>query len=354
VYTFQQLAELSVDEIESALKAAGQIADRGQINQWLAGAREHAAAQLSRQSADSADIEPAGETNASIEEGDAEGGGNAREIDKEEDEEGEWESLRAFIVEFRIRRAKEQIKERQIRIDQRKIDKQGIWLEDDKDKNSTVVEGERLYQWMVEHVGEEMWQEPVAERLIQAPPTETVSVETPLIEALLTEGSSTETSSVEVLPAEKPRIETVSVEAPATEALPARVKITQVGLFQPPSVKISIDIGRAGQPFLGRISGAESFALEVGFELPELAVADIASRQATYIAQFHARVLTTGASIHLGSTEPDVPVAKQLAYTARLPKAVLPPGTYRLGILVMFQDGLPRADYIEVPLLQVV
>ena len=63
--------------------------------------------------------------------------------------------------------------------------------------------------------------------------------------------------------------------------------------------------------------------------------------------------LSTGATTHLGKTQPGALIKARLSYTAQLPKASLPPGIYRLRALAVVQATPPITAFLEVPLLQV-
>jgi hypothetical protein len=317
IRTFLDLANLSIAEIEAAFKAKGQIVSRDTIEQWQRGARELAAAAqpAPQQVADLANIESGREANASP-------------------EEGEWEWFGAFIVDFRALKVGGQVKERQIRVEQRKIDKKGTWLEDNKIKNSIPIEGERLYQWMLEQLGEKAWPEPEQERLTQA-------------------------TSAEVPPAKPPSIEPSPVEVPPTELPPTetprmRVEVTQIRAFQPPDIDTPSGIGEANQPFVGLLKSGEPFALEVAFRLPGPAAADLVTRETTYLANFYARKMATRISTSVGDTEVDRLAPGKVSYTARLPEVILQPGTYHLGVLVKLRTRPPSMNYLEAPRLEVV
>lgn len=317
VRTFLDFANLPTAEIEAAFKAEGRIVSHDIIVQWQREARELAvAAQLaSQQSVELANIETGREAKSSA-------------------EEGEWEWLGAFIVEFRALKVEGHVKAPQIRVEQRKIDKKGIWLEDNKNKNSFTIEGERLYLWMLDKLGVKMQSEPKEARSVQKSP-----VEAPL--AIL--------PSVELSPVEAP-----PPESPPTETPPIRVEVTQIRLFQPPDIATPSGISKANQPFAVLLKGGEPFALEVAFRLPEPATAALVTKETIYLANFYVRNNATGVSTSVGDTKADCLAPGQVAYTARLPEVILQPGTYRLGVLVKLRTRPPSINYLEVPLLQVV
>jgi hypothetical protein len=318
VHTFQDLSALSAHKIEAQLKADQiklGVITRKDIEGWIVEARKKAIVQANED-----------ESSPGPEElGTPEIGGEANTPPAGE---GEWEWCGAFLVEFRERRVEGQVKEREITVEQRKIDRRGIWLEDDKDKNSIVIEGEQLYPWMLEQLGETIWQAPEEERPAQAPPTEV--------------------SLVEHLP-----VENQPPEASPSEPLPMAVKVTQIRAFQPPDTEAPIGVGEPRRPFDGLLNKDKPFALEVDFELIEPDAAAIAGGQIPYTASFYAHKIA-GASISLGDTEPDTLVTGKTSYAVVLPKAALPPGTYRLGVVVELRGRPPIINHLEVPMVQVI
>jgi hypothetical protein len=318
VRTFRDFANLPAAKIEAAFKAEGQIISRDMIDQWIAQAKELAA--------DAQPVSPQVVKLADV--------GTGREANSPADE-AEWEWLAAFLVEFRALNVEGQVKERQIRVEQRKIDKKGSWLEDDKKNNNPIlIEGERLYQWMVEQLDEKVWPKPEEDRLTQSPPAEAPSAKPP----------SVEPSPVEVQPPESSPIETPRI----------RVEVTQIRAFQPPDIDTPSAIGEANQPFLGRLKGGEPLALEVAFRLPEPDIVGLVIRETAYLANFYVSNWDTSVSTSVGDTEIDRLAPGKVSYTARLPKVTLQPGTYRLGVLVKLRTRPPSINYLESPQLVVV
>lgn len=292
VDTIQGLAALAADDIESKFKREGQIVSRSWIESWILEAQELASAAnlASQQAVESADAEAGEKANSPA-------------------TESEWKPFHAFWVEFQRRetegRAEERIEVSHVPVEH------GAWLED-KRTEPTVIPGERLHQWM---------QNQVSERMPQVPEP----------------------------PEEKP-----PMEAQPAEALPVTVEMAQVQAFQPPQAETPIAIGRAGQPFSGFVRSSEPFALKASFEPLVPAAAQVAKKQVTYRAQFHARNLSTTEKIPLGDTKAVSPVEGEAPYMALLPQTSLQPGVYNLRVLVTLQSTPPSVGYLEVPLLQVV
>lgn len=143
------------------------------------------------------------------------------------------------------------------------------------------------------------------------------------------------------------------VEAPATVDRPAAPKITRIQAFQPPQTEEQpIAIGEGGIS-LSPLGSDEPFAINVSFEVDEADAAALASERATYSAQFHARDMSTGRAMHLGSTRSAPFVKSKPSYTAGLSGVALPAGLYRLAVLVTIETVPPSADYREVSMLHV-
>lgn len=316
VRTFLDLANRPTAEIKAAFKTDGQIISRATIEQWQREARELAAAArpASPPVMELANIEAGREANAPA-------------------EQGEWEWVGAFIVDFRALKVGAQVKEREIRVERRKIDKKGTWLEDNKIKNSIPIEGERLYPWMAEQLGEKVWPKPE-----QAQPAQKTQAEAP----------SAKSPSVEPSP---------NVPAPAslsTQTPRMKVEVTQIRAFQPPDIDTPSGKGEPNQPFAGLLKGGEPFALEVAFRFPEPAMADLVTGETMYLASFYVRKMDTRASISVGDTETARLTPGKVSFTARLPNVILQPGTYYLGVLVKLRTTPPSINYLETSLLEVV
>ena len=92
----------------------------------------------------------------------------------------------------------------------------------------------------------------------------------------------------------------------------------------------------------------------MSFKLTGSTAAQTAQEQATYIAQFYAYNLATGATVDLGDTGTHTLTEGRLSYTAVLPEATLPLGMYRLRILATIRGALAFPGYLEVPMVRVV
>lgn len=128
VRTFQDLTALSADEIESQLKAEGQVTSRRKIDGWLAQARKLAATAHSSS-------RRVGELATAA-------GGTANSPP----EEGEWQPFASFVVEFQARQIKGRAAEQRTTVHYMEADRSKMW---------PGIEGERLCRWMLGQLGEE-------------------------------------------------------------------------------------------------------------------------------------------------------------------------------------------------------
>jgi hypothetical protein len=310
VRTVPELAALSADELETRLKAAGQVVSRHEIERWLTQARELArlAEPASPQVIAAAEEDHGGAVNDLA---NNVGKALARSLDPENSETGKkdlssagedgWKPFASFVVEFQVRQLAGEAQERQTK---------AHYMEADKSETWPGLEGEQLCRWMLVQVTEKRRPDPKSEE-----------------------------PSVEV----KPLI---------TSA--ATVTVSQIRAFQPPQAETPVASGQAQQPVPGIIKGDEPFGLEVSFGLVGTAAVDLVKMHANYQAQFYVRSMSTGTKLHLGVTQPQPLVESKLAYTTALSQATLPPDVYRLQALVTFQDAPIGPGFLEIPMLRVV
>jgi len=128
IRTFQDLAARSVDEIESRLKAAGQIASRSKIAHWIVQAQRLATA------------EPAPQTRMRPADS------KVRVINSPPGEKGNgWRPFASFVVEFQTRQVEGRAAEQQTAIH---------YMEADRGETWPGIEARQLCQWMLDQIGE--------------------------------------------------------------------------------------------------------------------------------------------------------------------------------------------------------
>jgi hypothetical protein len=128
IRTFQDLAALSVDEIDSRLKAEGQIASRSKIAQWIAQAQGLAA------------IEPAPQTRMRP------AGSKVTVINTPPGEKGDgWRPFASFVVEFQTRQVEGRATEQRTTVH---------YMEGDRGETWPGIKSRQLGQWMLDQIGD--------------------------------------------------------------------------------------------------------------------------------------------------------------------------------------------------------
>jgi hypothetical protein len=291
VSTLQDLANISDETTKAVAKALNGVSAE-MVRGWSVEAREKLSLQRAVEQANS---DPAGEANSPA-------------------TRGEWKSSASFVVVFQARQMQDGTRQQRVKAHHKEADRHAIWPHEGEEWPG--LESTQPWEWMVEQLGERV--EPV-----------------PTVE-------------------EEPPVEARPAESPPLAVPQARLQVTQIRAFQPAQAETPIGTGRAGDLFRGTVQGSEPFALEASFELVETTGAELARERGTYRAKFYARNRSTGECIHLNDTEPQPLVGNKSPHTAKLPGATLPPGNYKLQVLVQLECLPPILGYLEVPLLQVV
>lgn len=306
IHTFEALSALSVDELDARSKAAGFSFARNMLEQWIAQARDlaaaRAAAKLPTGEATPATVVPPATTAASRE---APAPSHpaaepaALDVNAEPAPAGaaeEWKPFASFVIEFQTRKLADQPEEQRTKVHYVEADKEQIW---------PGLNGEAPCLWMRDQVLGSR------EQVVEAP-------------------------------------------VPLPAGMGPVVEIVEINAFQPPELETPIGSGRAGQVFTGLLTAEEPFALEVLFHLTRTIDSGSAQPSLGYRSQFYTRSIITGEKVHLGDTTLTPLVAGQSVYTSRLPAATLPPGNYRLQALVTFPGLATVPGFCEIPLLQVI
>jgi hypothetical protein len=288
VYTFRELSAWSAAEIEARLRAEGEIVSLKEIARWIAQARKLAP-----------EAEPSPERSTHAESRESAHAGPAAAP-------GKWKPFASFIVEFQSR---------------------------------TDADGEEALQTSVHHIE--------ADRGMTWPGIETVQ-HCAWMRAQLGEQARLPRSETGVAPV----AEAGAVRPLARPAPTARVEIDQVRIFQPPEAPQPTGIACAGVPFGAPIRGGESFALEASYHVLRPDGPGSAREPVRCTARFLVRDFHSGAHTDLGNAPPDRPEgAAPEAFVARLPRASLGAGLYRLRVLVTPASGA-GPGYAEIPILQ--
>lgn len=305
-YTFRDLTNLSIDQIESQLRANGQTTSRSEIEGWIVQAQELVAAKEP-----SLGTEAEESVNLPTQEYDESNQQEVTLLDTAEEEvltsqsaASGWSSFASFIVEFQHQTIEGQVEEQRIKVRHQEAN------------TVTVLPGfqtEQLQEWMLNQFSDQMQQiVGVQQRQIEREPEET------------------------------------------SAATPVVLEIIQLRLLQPPKTDNPMLFDKTSQMFSGPLNSAEPFVLETKLKLAGLTEEQIMQQSVTYSVQCYVRDRSTGVMTHLGDTEPDTLLKGQSSYIAILPEVSLTQGRYRLQLLATLQ-GLPATPgFLEVPLLPVV
>jgi|GEM_PF-1496735 len=289
IRSFADLAALSVDQIETALKDEKRaMVTRSDIHDWLVQAKDLATV--------SGDVSPRTP--------DAPDTGAEETADTKA--EPDWTPFASFVVEYRHREAIDLAERHQTHVHH---------VEGDVSETWPGLQGEALGSWMLEH----------AEKLALPEPEPDVSDD-----------------------AEDPAPLDLTLPSDAD----FRVQVTEVQIHQPTDAEPS-PLGGTDQTASGFIRKMEPFALDADFELLGSDAKAFAERAIPYICQFYAHDLTSGTSLHLGDSIPSNLIDNQVGYRASLFFARLPEGAYRLHVLVVMQTSPPVPGHLELSVLQV-
>ena len=299
VWTYEDLAARSTDEIEAGLKASGRAISRNQIEEWLARARELAGVPARSPRRD----------------GRSESGRVTRKS-KPALEHGSWKPFATFVVELQSRTAGNGAEEQRTVCQQHETAKEEAW---------PGIDCEQTCQWMLDQIEEQLSAIP-GER----PPIQTPAAKPPSV--------ATETASSE----------TQSVEPP-----PVTVEITEVRAFQPLESETPRAVATADGNVSGVVTGGEPVSFEVSFQLAGPGARNITDSDSRFTAEIYAYNRTTSASELLATAEPGSMVEGVLSYGAVLAKATLPSGTYRLECSAALEGAHPMEGYLKVPFLRV-
>lgn len=292
IYTYQDLAELPVSEIESRLKAEGQIVSRKSIESWVTQAKD-LAGRTGRTAQPDFETPGVNESGKSYSQGREDG----------------WKPFASFVIEFQTRETDSKRYERRTTVHYMEEDTGTIW--------SGIV-GTQLCDWILEQIGE--------------------PIDEPMDLTLEDQGLSPKKQE--------------EVEIPVDEAV--KVMVQQIRLFQPPNADIPIGILEDRKPFIGSVKANIPFTLEISFDITGGAVDNIIEKQVRCLVQSYAYELTVGDRIHLGDKELKNLEKGRYTYTLTLPETSLKNGKYRFWVLVGLDNGRTIPNYIEVPTLQII
>lgn len=411
VHSFQDLAALSVDEISSQLRAEGQFVSEGVIEQWIAQARELAGTTVEAEH-NSPNSEPAWESAATfvvefqVREDDEER--RTRVHHMEEDVDANWpdvrpvevsrwmmeqmgepspglpeeveaqarqelelelqqmradarQDLRAELDAERERRRSEMERELE---EQHAEDRQALQQElqemrarAEREREERKAASERALQEELQETRakahEELDEELEAERArqLQALEHEVQRMRAEIREPM-EEAPEPEQPEEEVVPEAEPEVavEAEEVRELAVVARPSEFEVEAVYIRQPPEAETVRVVGKS--PTSPDVFKSDRpFSLTTSFRLDATEATDLARKGATYTVQFHAREISTGAVLTLGTSHPEEYRAGKSAYEATLAGVTLPGGVYRLTAFISAGTTPPGGAYGQVATL---
>ncbi|MDX1440146.1 MAG: hypothetical protein R3284_09605 [Rubricoccaceae bacterium] len=300
VETFQDLAALTPDSVEAGLEGSGRRVSRKQIARWIEQARTLGSdlQDFSEQS-----------TKKKARPAATKKGARRRRAD--------WEPFASFVVEFQSRKGGD---------DETKERTSVHHLQADKDQQWAGIETERLCQWMLHRVNDEL----------SARSPKASSEKKPLEPAASVEATP---ASAEIMGAERP---SVSLE------------ITGFRAIQRGSGGSSTRTGASGRASQRFVRGDEPVTFELSLQIKGPGAAEVARRHARIAANVYASNRDTATTTHLTSTEPELTEENKLSYTALIPSTVLERGTYKLECVATLAGKPPYQGHLKVPMFQVV
>ncbi|HBB34477.1 MAG TPA: hypothetical protein DC064_22475 [Cyanobacteria bacterium UBA9273] len=206
IYTFRDLANLSINEIDSRLEAEGQSISKSEIAGWIEQARELVAAELSAQQVENSPTEETELSQQVVQLAEAEPENNLLPAT----EAGEWKSFASFVVEFQSRQLEGQVEEQRTKVRYVEADQSKIW---------SGIEREQIPTWMLDRLSHEM--------------------------------------------------QGLSEADICVKANPVNLEIVQIKAVQPPQTGISMVVEKASRLFPRIIKSGEPFMLEVSLQLAE-------------------------------------------------------------------------------------
>jgi hypothetical protein len=301
IRTLQDLATANAATVESALKANGYSPGLTRITDWITQAQDLisdvSAAEVEPTTESSTTDETVVETRMSETEPESTGPGSP---DSDADVTTDWTTFASFTVNFEAKQTDHKI-QYQTSVHQTGTDSAQTW---------EGIEETELQTWLLEHLASTI-------------PTATV----------------TETKPAPAI-AERlgPYISDLRIFQLPVNPLPMR--LYQPSLMFPSPIKSNL-------PF--------TLELQFGIPVPE-AEPDVLlelGQPVTYTVECYARSLVGKEVLTLGKLEPQQLPTQPQPFVASLPAISLPPGIFRLQLLLNLQNISAFPAYFEVPVLQV-
>jgi hypothetical protein len=299
VRTYDDLAAISVDDIEAQLKKENKPYCRSDIELWPQEATKLAAKKMEVIEQNS--IKPLmSNTNSQVKKTKSENSASDFNNDKEK-----WQQIAYFNITYLERWENDRVVERKTTINYHEADENDEW---------DGFETELIGQWIHEQAGDKLREE-AQELLSVDPETEAVSDKVPPVRITLT--------------------------------------ITDLHIYQPAGEEIALASRKNGRPYTGTIQGDQPFDVEVEFEISKQENSILEKLEIPLRVQFYAKNRSTKEKMHLGDAESCMMINDRNSYTNKLTGIVLPTSSYRLRIVVIAEPENIVPGYLELPMLRV-
>jgi hypothetical protein len=133
---------------------------------------------------------------------------------------------------------------------------------------------------------------------------------------------------------------------------PLSLELTQITAIQPPLTHYLLDQKSAAVLGVSSLKSNYPFSLELSFQIRGSTAAQTAAEQVTYQVQVSLRDRASRAITPLTMTRSESFKEGQFFYTTTFPGITLPPGLYRLQVLITLPEKLATPGCVEIPLLQ--
>jgi hypothetical protein len=289
VFSYGDMAALSVDLVEESLKANKKIASHSEIEGWIKKAGELAA--LTKSSPSSLESEP--EVSATK--------------DAFQNAESGWRDVGVFIMKYQSRRMDSGEVKKQILVQHVPVSQNGTWRDDLA--LPVPIEAEHLNEWMKEQIEVPRQPEP-----------------TTIVEPVIGAGE---------------------------ENLDVQLEITQVRAVQESGLELTFPLGKPFSGIRKSLKAENQFALWVSLKLHGDDASKVTDKNGIYFTRCYAKNLANGERLNLGDSQPESLVAGELDYISVLKNISLVPGAYRLNVIAELRGRQSVMVFLELPLVQV-
>ena len=294
IFTYQGLANLSVNEIESQLKADGHVASRNVIEGWIEQARELTSLVDANPQKSSGDVVETVDPKADLSKG-----------------KRSWSPFASFVVEFQTRLVAG-LEEQRTTVHYMEEDTNAVW---------PGVEQEQLCRWMKGQAGEKV-----------RPKSNEDNIDIPEDVGDVSELGEKKPVRVEIK--ELRAFHPPNMKTPTGVGKPGRPFMGFIRSMEPCTFKVTCELVGASK------------------------TKNYQDLLANYHVQLHARNLSMGNTTRVdmrdAGTDESKMVPGEAAFIVPLAKTSLQPGMYRFGIVVRENSPLSSINYLEFPVLHVV